>query len=127
MTTPTKQNAAPAEKSFFEKFGLKAGIGKPTTPLKGKLYAGLILSVGSSPVKGKEVPFITLKDAENGEVESLWMDAGMKTALSQNGIIALTDNGYVVKNKEIIGLKHEGMIAIPGTTRTVNNYAVFVS
>lgn len=129
----TQQKASDAKRAeFLKKYGMKKGVGKPNSIEKGALLLGSILSLGVSTVKdktsgiAKNVDFFTLKDAESGEVNSFWMDAGIKTALSQNGIISPTDAGLVVKFHGIIAIEHLGMTDLGGGKRA-NNYSVFVT
>jgi hypothetical protein len=110
---------------------MKAGVGKPVSIEKGALLSGTIVSLGVTSVKdkttgiSKNVDFFTLKDLETGEPHSYWMDAGIKQALSQNGIIAPTENGLVIKNQVSIGIEHLGMTDLGGGKRA-NNYQIYM-
>lgn len=111
--------------------GLKKGTGKPSSFPKDGFISGVVLSAGNSPVRDKssgvmkQVEFITIKDSESGDIRSYWMDAGLKTALAQNGVVATIEGGIVVKYKEIIAIEHAGMADLGGGKKA-NNYNLYL-
>lgn len=127
MSKPTVKSNLEA----IRKLGLKKGTGKPESFPKNGFVSGVVLSAGNSPVRDKttgmmkQVEFISIKDAESGDIRSYWLDAGLKTVLAQNGVVATAENGIVVKYKEIIAIEHMGMADLGGGKKA-NNYELYL-
>lgn len=127
MSKPTVKSNLEA----IRKLGLKQGTGKPVSFPKDGFIAGVVLSAGNSPVRDKatgvmkQIDFITMKETESGDVRAIWLDAGLKTVLAQNGVVATVETGLIVKYKETIAIEHAGMADLGGGKKA-NNYKLYI-